>query len=200
VPISRRIQRQAASADLRIKFSPTNPSFHPLVVSSPSPDTVSLVPSLAHGSLIRCTDCHNNDSGTRAGGSGPDGPHGSNFDFLLERYYALTDDNSESESEYAMCYKCHQRSSILGDQSFSAHRRHIVDERTPCFVCHDPHGISTVQVSTSDRTHLINFDTTIVRPEPTTRRLEFRDRGHLSGSCTLICHGDPHVDEVYGGP
>ena len=97
-----------------------------------------------------------------------------------------------------MCYKCHQRSIVLSDQSFPEHRKHIVEERTPCSVCHDPHGTSTTQVSTSDHTHLINFDTTIVRPEPTTHRLEFKDLGRFAGSCTLVCHGERHRDEQYG--
>ncbi len=198
VPVQRRIQRQAQTDNLRLKFSPGNPSFHPLVISSPSEETPSLAPGLARGSLIRCTDCHNNDAGRRAGGSGPDGPHGSNYEYLLERNYETLDDTVESEFEYAMCYKCHQRSSILGDQSFSKHRKHIVDVRTPCSACHDPHGVSSVQAGGSEHTHLINFDTTIVRPDPNTQRLEYRDTGRLSGNCTLICHGQVHINLSYG--
>jgi predicted CXXCH cytochrome family protein len=198
VEIPRRILRQAASANLRLKFDPANPSFHPVFISSPSSDTPSLVPDLAHGSLIRCTDCHNNDDGRRSGGAGPDGPHGSRYDFLLERNYTTADDNVESEYEYALCYKCHQRSVILSDVSFPPHRLHIVEQRTPCSVCHDPHGISVTQGLASDHTGLINFDTTVVRPEPSTRRLEFKDLGRFAGSCTLICHGALHIDEAYG--
>ncbi len=197
VPVRRQIVREAHTSNLRLKFSPMNPSFHPVVASSPSSDTVSLVPGLARGSMIRCTDCHNNDEGPRAGGGGTDGPHGSAHDFLLERNYTVTDDNVESEFEYALCYKCHQQSSILSDQSFSEHEMHIVDERAPCSACHDPHGVSTATGSTSDHTHLINFDTTIVRPVPETRRLVFRDLGRFAGSCTLVCHGETHVDEDY---
>lgn len=199
VPISGRIGRQAASDNMRIQFSPTNPSFHPLAISSPSQDTVSLVPGLARGSLIRCTDCHNNDAGRRMGGGGPDGPHGSIHDFLLERNYTVTDNNAESEYEYAMCYKCHQRSIVLSDRSFPEHRKHIVEERSPCSACHDPHGVSLTQIAGSDHTHLINFDTTIVRPEPSTGRLEYKDLGRFTGSCTLVCHGERHRDERYGG-
>jgi len=72
-------------------------------------------------------------------------------------------------------------------------------EDIPCSACHDPHGISLVSPgSSSDHTHLINFDTTIVFPEPSTRRLEFRDLGTFRGSCTLVCHGEVHRDESYG--
>ena len=197
VSVSQAVARQAQTSNLRLKFSPTNPSFHPVVVSSPSPDTVSLVPGLARGSMIRCTDCHNNDAGRRSGGGGPDGPHGSIYDFLLERNYTVRDDVVEGAFEYALCYKCHQRSSILSNRSFKEHRKHIEEERTPCSACHDPHGVSTTVGAGSDHTHLINFDTTIVRPEPSTGRLEFRDQGTFAGSCTLVCHGESHRDKQY---
>ena len=85
----------------------------------------------------------------------------------------------------------------MADQSFSKHRRHIVDARTPCSVCHDPHGVSSIQAGGSEHTHLINFDTTIVRPEPTSQRLQYRDTGRLSGNCTLICHGQVHLNMSY---
>jgi predicted CXXCH cytochrome family protein len=197
VPAPRRILRAAQTDNMRLKVNPGNPSFHPLVISSPSDETPSLVPGLARGSMIRCTDCHNNDSARRAGGTGPDGPHGSIYEHLLERNYDTLDDTVESEFAYAMCYKCHQRSSILGDQSFSSHRKHIVDQRTPCSACHDPHGVSGIQGGGSEHTHLINFDATIVRPEPHSRRMVFRDTGRLSGNCTLICHGKVHLELGY---
>ena len=198
VQVRRRVPRQAQQADLRLKFSPGNPSFHPVTVSSRAGDTVNLVPGLARGALIRCTDCHNNDAGPRAGGSGPDGPHGSIYDFLLERNYTVEDDTVESEFSYALCYKCHQRTSILGDRSFPAHRLHVVDQNAPCSACHDPHGISATQSFGSDHTHLINFNLDIVRIEPVTRRRAFRDMGTRAGSCTLLCHGSTHNSREYG--
>jgi len=196
--LSHRVPRQVQETNLRLKFGPGNPSYHPVVVPSSSRDTVSLTPGLTAGQMIRCTDCHNNDTGRRAGGGGPDGPHGSIHEFLLERNYTVRDDTPEGEYEYALCYKCHQRSSILSDRSFSAHRFHIVEENTPCSACHDPHGISLTQALGSDHTHLINFDTQIVRPHPTSRVLAFHDTGTFSGSCTLVCHGAEHLDRAYG--
>ncbi|UCC30150.1 MAG: hypothetical protein JSU86_18370 [Phycisphaerales bacterium] len=197
VPISQQIVRQAHTSNLRLEFNPSNPSFHPVVAPSPSSDTVSLAPGFPSGSLIRCTACHNNDTGRRAGGSGPDGPHGSINSFLLERNYTVVDDTPESQYDYAMCYKCHRRPSILNDESFNKHKRHIQDNNTPCSVCHDPHGVSELGPPTSDYTHLINFDTTVVFPEPETGRLEFQDFGTYQGSCTLRCHGHDHRDRNY---
>ncbi|MCP4251467.1 MAG: cytochrome C [bacterium] len=197
VDIHGRVPRHAQSNNLRLKFAPSNPSFHPVVSSSPSPDTVSLVPGLSTGSLILCSDCHSNDNGPGAGGNGPSGPHGSIYDFLLERNYTVRDDTPESEYEYAMCYKCHLRTSILSDASFSSHRLHVQEENTPCSACHDPHGINPAVIRGSEHTHLINFDTSFVFPESVTGRLEFKDNGRFAGSCTLVCHGREHRDETY---
>ncbi len=196
VQINGKISRQAETSNLRLKFSPTNPSFHPVVSSSPSPDTVSLKVGLPSGTMLRCTDCHNNDSGPRAGGGGVDGPHGSIYDFLLEKNYTTTDNTPESAFEYDLCYKCHERASILADESFGEHRKHLRENIT-CSACHDPHGVSLTQATGSDHTHLINFDMTIVRPLTGTNRLEFRDDGQFAGSCTLTCHGEDHDDETY---
>lgn len=198
VPTSSPIARQSQTGNMRLRFSPTNPSYHPVAAAVGSSDTVSLVPGLSPGSLIRCTDCHNSDAGPRVGGIGPDGPHGSIYNFLLERNYIVMDGTSESESNYAMCYKCHLRTSILNNDSFSWHRQHLRGgSSAPCSVCHDPHGISGADSSSSDHTHLINFDVSVVFSEPQTGLLVFEDRGTYTGSCTLLCHGKPHVDTDY---
>ncbi len=197
VPISNRIARHSDQPNLRLKFGPGNPSFHPLVTASPATDTVSLDPAIPSGTLIRCTDCHNNDSGPRAGGSGPDGPHGSIYNFLLERNYNVHDGTYESAYDYALCYKCHRRASILNDESFPRHSTYLRDEGVPCSACHDPHGISKTTGIGSDHTHLINFDVTIVRPLTGTTRMRFTDLGRFAGSCTLTCHGHDHDNVEY---
>lgn len=57
-----------------------------------------------------------------------------------------------------MCFKCHSRSSILDDESFDEHDKHIGNKDTPCFVCHDPHGVDASQGGPGDHTALINFN------------------------------------------
>jgi len=96
-----------------------------------------------------------------------------------------------------LCYACHSRSSILGDQSFSGHSRHIVNERTPCSVCHTAHGVDGISGNSINNASLINFDLGVVQPLPSSMVLEYRSFGDQSGTCTLRCHGKDHVDAVY---
>jgi hypothetical protein len=149
------------------------------------------------GTLIYCTDCHSSDTGLNASGSGPSGPHGSNIRPLLIAEYDTLDGTSESESAYALCYRCHERASILNNESFSRHSFYIVDQRTPCSVCHDGHGISSAQGTMVNNAHLMNFDTTVVQPDPITRMIEYRSTGPRTGSCTLTCHGKVHSGLKY---
>jgi len=198
VPVTGRIGRQSDQPNLRLVFCPTNTSYHPVVNAAAGTDSVSLDPMIPRGTLIRCTDCHNNDTGRRAGGSGPDGPHGSTYEFLLIRNYNVHDGTPESAYDYALCYQCHRRASILADESFPRHAWHVRDQNAPCSACHDPHGVSATGGGESDRTHLINFDTSIVRPLTGTGRLAFRNLGTFAGSCTLTCHGKDHDNRQYG--
>jgi len=110
--------------------------------------------------------------------------------------YVTTDNTPESRSAYALCYACHSRDSILNDESFSEHRMHVVDERTPCSVCHDAHGVSAVQGNPRNNSHLINFDTTVVQPNAQ-GVLRYVDEGRYQGSCDLACHGRDHSTEAY---
>lgn len=192
VPMTRRIARQRDDGgNIRRLFQPTAASAHP--VAQPSRrgvDTPSLTPAARAQVYVNCQDCHNNPDARALGGSGPNGPHGSRYPYILAERYETADFTSESPQAYALCYRCHDRSSILGDQSFPFHRQHVERGRTPCSACHAPHGVNG---DSSRHSHLINFDITIVGGE----RL-FQDRGRQSGSCTLTCHGVRHVNFTYG--
>lgn len=180
------ITRQIDQINTRLEFAPANPSFHPVESVGTNPDVPSLISPLNVNSLISCIDCHNTDDP-----GGAQGPHGSNYEFLLELNYVTVDNSPESSSNYALCYKCHSRSSILSDQSFSDHYKHIVEENTPCAVCHDPHGISATQGDSVNNSHLINFDVTVVLPD-NQGRLRFEDEGRFQGRCYLRCHNRNH--------
>jgi uncharacterized CHY-type Zn-finger protein len=160
-------------------------------------DVPSLRPPWTTSSVMYCTNCHGSDTGAGSGGIGPNGLHGSNNDQMLVANYDTRDYISESASTYALCYKCHDRTNILNDHSFKEHKKHIVDERTPCVACHDAHGISSTQGNATNNSNLINFSTQIVQPN-SAGRLEFRDLGSFRGECSLRCHNKDHVSNRYG--
>jgi predicted CXXCH cytochrome family protein len=196
------ISRQLPQINTRLEFDMTNPSFHPIQGPGQNANVPSLLNSpYNENSVIYCTDCHNNDSGPANGGLSPAGPHGSVYDYLLERNYTVIDNAAESAFAYALCYKCHDRDSILGNDSFSEHDRHIRGDsvspnNTPCSACHDPHGVSATQGNAFNNTHLINFDLNIVSPNAN-GLLEFEDLGSEQGRCYLNCHGYEHDPAEY---
>lgn len=192
-----RTTRQIAQNNTRLEFDPTNPSFHPVAGPGKNTNVKTLLAPWTTASTMKCSDCHNNNAGPGAGGTGPKGPHGSTFKPLLERQYVTTDRTTESAANYALCYKCHDRNKLIGSGSaFPFHAKHIVSERTPCNVCHDPHGVSGTQGNSTNNSKLINFDTSVVKPN-SAGLLKFVSTGTGRGSCYLSCHGDNHNPESY---
>lgn len=194
-----RVRRLVGQTNTRLEFQPSNPSFHPVAGPRRNMDVVSLLAPLRVGSMISCVDCHNSDNSRFMGGTGANGPHGSVFAPLLVRNYQTADFTVESAAAYALCYGCHDRTSILGDASFARHRLHIVNVRAPCSVCHDAHGVYRGQGSAANHGSLINFDLSVVSQATTAGgpRLTYVDTGRMSGQCTLACHGANHVGSTY---
>ena len=179
--------RQIVQNNVRLEFDPSNPSFHPVVTAGRNNDSPSLIgPDWTEASLVYCTHCH---AGNGTGSTG--GPHGSVYPGILKYRYDKADNTPESASAYELCYRCHSRTSILGDVSFGEHNKHIDEERTPCNACHDPHGISSTQGTATNNTHLINFDRNIVLPAGS-GIVRFVDTGPGHGYCQLNCHGKMH--------
>ncbi len=200
-----RTNRLIPEPNVRLDFSTSNPSYHPIAAPGANPNVPSLISPWSTGSTMKCTDCHDNDEPFPGPDSTSRGPHGSNYQPILQRQYITTDPNPESASAYALCYKCHDRSSILGDQSFSKHRRHISGMgggggggslNTPCNVCHDPHGVRPSGLHSG--TKLINFDLDVVQPN-SDGLLYYQSTGTFEGSCYLSCHGKNHNPCTYGG-
>lgn len=194
------IPRQITQTNTRLEFQTSNPSFHPVFGSRNNRDVISLLPPLRTGSVIACTDCHNSEEASSGNLSAPAGPHGSIYEPLLIANYDTGEFVTESPQAYALCYRCHDRQSILGDRSFPLHSVHIVRGRASCAACHDAHGISRTQGNASGHSNLINFDRRVVQPVSGElgQRLGFVDLGRYAGSCTLVCHGVTHVNFRYG--
>jgi hypothetical protein len=180
------------------EFNPTNPSFHPVEAEGKNTFVVSLLkpyvtqePKPNEVSRMTCSDCHGSDDA-----AAPKGPHGSYNPGLLVLNYDIDDERSESERAYELCYKCHDRTSILANESFPFHALHIqgrtlAGDGTSCFTCHDAHG------SSSNR-HLIRFNEAVVS-ENAAGRLRYETRGIASrgGRCYLSCHGVDHDPKEY---
>jgi predicted CXXCH cytochrome family protein len=190
-PVQPYISRQLTTDNPRLQFAPSAISFHPVEAAGKNTNVPSLVPGLTTASIMYCNDCHNADTGTRAGGSAANGVHGSAHRPLLLARYDTTDFSPESAAAYNLCYRCHDRTSILANQSFPFHKKHVVDQHTPCSVCHAAHGISSTLGNPLRNAHLIDFDTSIVRPT-TGNRLYYESHGLNSGTCYLKCHNVDH--------
>jgi predicted CXXCH cytochrome family protein len=183
------VPRQIIQTNARLEFSPGNQSYHPVIAPGKNHSVPSLIAPLTTLSLTYCTDCHNSDQSPRTGGAGANGPHGSICAPILERNLATVDFEPESSFSYALCYKCHSRSSVLANQSFRYHQSHVVNDQTACTTCHDSHGVSGAP-------HLINFNTTYVTPS-SNGRLEYMSYGSGRGNCSLTCHGKDHRATPY---
>lgn len=179
------ITRQIAQNNTRLEFNVGNPSYHPVAGAGQNPDVPSLISGYTESSVIYCTDCHSSN-----GAGAASGPHGSDYPALLKYQYVTADYTNESAANYALCYSCHSRSSILNDDSFGYHDKHLSEYDSPCSACHDAHGISSSQGNTTNNSNLINFDTDIVTANGAF--LRFVDTGDHHGYCQLRCHGKGH--------
>ena len=130
------------------------------------------------------------------------GPHGSIYPHILKFNYTTIDYTPVSYQAYELCFQCHDYNQVVLDESNEfaekVHKKHILDENTPCNVCHDPHGISSAQGNAGNHSHLINFDLSVVRASTGAMgRLEFIDNGNYAGACYLNCHGKNHNPKGY---
>lgn len=162
----------------RLEFDPYNESYHPVESSGRNTFVPSLVRGLNVNSKIRCTDCHGNSDST-----GARGPHGSDYEPILLAEYR-TADGVESAKAYELCYMCHDRRSILGDDSFRKHNLHVANKSVSCHTCHTSHG------SVLNK-HLIEFNILVVAPTNGYGRPEYLP-DQTQPKCYLKCHGTDH--------
>jgi hypothetical protein len=184
----------------RAEFNVNNPSFHPVESEGKNQAVLSLIrpyrekkTSPADISTLSCSSCHGSESPSTVRG-----PHGSKYQYILVDNFSTKDNEAESQYNYALCYRCHERTSILGDESFKYHSLHIkgkgiggMANGTSCYTCHNSHG------STEYR-YLLKFNRDIVLPN-SQGQLKFVEKGvsRFHGECYLSCHGVDHNPKSY---
>lgn len=181
---------ESPDSDLLRAFSPSVASQHPVTKPSSGSGSESLLRGAGVKTLMDCSDCHTNDDP-----NGPRGPHGSSYEFMLSANYQTDGVADESPFAYAFCYSCHDRQSVLNNESFPLHREHIVGDLlagqsgTSCYTCHSAH-------SSRQYPHLIRFNAEVVSRNAD-GRLDFIQTGERSGECYLNCHGRDHSPGSY---
>ncbi len=181
-----------AQNNVRMEFDPGNYSYHPVAAIGKNNNVPSLISPLTTTSMIYCSDCHTSD-----GANSPAGPHGSIYPQILKSNYNRSAYSPESVMAYALCYSCHDRNSILSDQTFAYHKLHVAQQAISCVACHDSHGISSSQASPQSSTHLINFNTGKGFAQEADGLLRYEDTGENHGKCYLTCHGKKHSGLSY---
>jgi hypothetical protein len=188
------ITRVQATRIVSARIDPSNQSYHPIASTGRNSTIQGLIRPYTAASVIACSDCHNNNEWTSAASTSPRGPHASMFSPILQRQYLTTDLTTESPSNYDLCYKCHDRDTLLRSGRFP-HGLHVVDQRAPCAACHDAHGSRA-------NAHLVDFMTrdangsVVVTPTPA-GRLEYVTTAPGRGTCYLTCHGKTHSPLAY---
>jgi len=148
-------------------------------------------------SQIYCTDCHTNDQARSSGGAGPNGPHGSAYQHLLQWFLYQEPSGGASggsnvASNYAMCNKCHVVEGNNSIYSTGLHANHM-QKGSACTSCHDPHGVIGGTASTNRA--MINLDRAVSRAAGGFLGYYTTTPGH--GGCYLICHGEDHTPKTY---
>jgi hypothetical protein len=194
------------------QFSPNSTSSHPVVHDRNSPlPQPSLLTNMLNlngtasarlvGARIFCIDCHNSDDNREFGGTGTNGPHGSNNPHILERNYQFSQatvpggivSNTYPSPDvspigpYALCAKCHDLNNVLANASWTQHNRHIAQDGFSCSVCHTSHGMGAVTPGISGE-RLVNFDIAVVGQNQGAPISYNR----ASNTCTLTCHNTAH--------
>ncbi len=136
------------TSNKRVEFQTTNSAFHPVAGAgrNTSPNLAAqLSPNgLSTSSVIRCTDCHNNDffSGSAFRGvvsqypanlTQPKGPHGSaRYNLLRARVWnVLPGPNTWSSTNFDLCFHCHDVTRLTTRRFSEGAQTNFDDESNP---------------------------------------------------------------------
>ena len=177
----------------RLDFATSNVSYHPVEDIGKNFSMTSLLLPYSTSSKIYCTDCHASD-----GGGSPAGPHGSSNIAILKYAYDTTRfpmmgagwNATDLSARWPLCFQCHNVSTVTTIHTNVAGGHFL--KYVGCNTCHDPHGYDgTLGVNGGNMSSafekLLNFDTTVVRPNPVNgKMIDIPNR-----KCYFVCHQNP---------
>ncbi len=182
--------RYRGTGNLRLDFSTNNVSYHPVEAAGQSMSVSSLVAPYTTSSKVYCTDCHASD-----GAGSPAGPHGSSNIAILKYAYDTARfpmlgpgwSSTDLNMHWPLCFQCHNLGTVttIHNNISGGHFLKYVG----CNTCHDPHGYDgNLGVnggnSASAFEKLLNFDTTVIRPNPVNgKMIDLPNR-----KCYFVCH------------
>lgn len=133
------------TSNKRTEFQTANSSFHPVAGAGKNTSSnlnAQLAPNgLSTSSVIRCTDCHNNDFFSGSAFRGvvsqypsnqlqPKGPHGSARANLLRAraWNVLPGPSSWSSTNFDLCFQCHDVTALTGRRTGDGARTNFYDQ------------------------------------------------------------------------
>ncbi len=175
---------------------------------------------LGGASQIFCTDCHNSDDNREFGGSGPNGPHGSQYGHVLERRYEFSqvapaagpgtliqnlfpnpnlNAGGGNPGPYALCGKCHNlgmtMGGVLSDATFQPDKKglggHFTHVSTDGISCSVCHTAHGMGALSANVTGERLVNFDINVVAPYKGNPISYNRG--TNTCTLLCHGKNHL-------
>lgn len=194
--VQRYTPRYRGVGNNRLDFSPVNVSYHPVAAAGQNTTMTSLLPPLTTSSQIYCSDCHASD-----GNGSPAGPHGSSNIAILKYAYDTARfpmlgggwTSTDLGMHWPLCFQCHNLTTVTNihsniGASGTSTGGHFL-KYTGCNTCHDPHGYDgslgvNGGTSASAFEKLLNFDTTVIRPNAANgKMIDVPNR-----KCYFVCH------------
>lgn len=213
--------KSAYGSDLAAVMSPNNASYHPVVSIGKNQTSYmanNLLPPYTTTSQIYCTDCHSCSDTT-----GPLGPHGSQFPFILKANYRFelketTTSDDFNLNDFALCFNCHRSAPYedatgqqRSDSNFRFHGYHLRR------LYNDPAGGLSGGILTpgagkgnaicrechynphgSGNERLVNFAPNVLGPNGEIGGATWTKKTDTTpGACNLKCHGKVHNPLTY---
>lgn len=163
---------------------------------TPTPVSASAWTQSAHeGNGLTCF------GGGSSGGCHSSG-HGTEQTAMLASAYATDDGTTYAAGRFQACWNCHDATAtVYSSNAFlDRHKKHVVDEKAACAVCHDPHGsydAAEAGMITFARAIDRGYSFSLLTGSSLSAAFDAAATG--GPTCALRCHGQTHNAWPYDG-